>query len=456
MPWKIKPSGDKFQVVNADTGKVMGTHATRAEAEAQMKALYANVPESRKMVFTVKAVGDTYRWTAMSTVNAWDRDGEMVTRQATEMDVYRTKTYGDDSEVWLFHCKSLPRLGGAPDYRAVVDGVLVESGEFDRTPWATAIAKYIARHPEGTDGSGWAVSIGFPDTRRRIYETVRIRERSPLPQSRAAVPWTRFESEEVSKMALREDQRRAFETIVKDLADDDEARSILRTLLDAKDTAKALDDAGEQRKAVAEETKPAETQTAADVTKDAAVTNPGDATQTSHGPSGLNNQPGVEKAQKCPKCGKPAHPGKPCPDDEAAEGETKAVATDLDDQVIEAIGKATKDIAATIAETHRDAIAQEVNEAITKMMTIIQRQEERLAALEGVEKAVSERYETPRNVAIYQRVLKAASVDARTELTADDPLAKLATTKADESRADADDLEASGNSEVFRAAGLKK
>ncbi len=61
-------------------------------------------------------------------------------------------------------------------------------------------------------------------------------------------------------MALREDQRRAFETIVKDLADDDEAWSILRTILDAKDTAKALDDAGEQRKSVTEDAKPVESE----------------------------------------------------------------------------------------------------------------------------------------------------------------------------------------------------
>lgn len=47
MPWKIQKKGSRYCVVNADTGAVKGTHATKAEATDQMRALYANVPESR-------------------------------------------------------------------------------------------------------------------------------------------------------------------------------------------------------------------------------------------------------------------------------------------------------------------------------------------------------------------------------------------------------------------------
>jgi hypothetical protein len=46
MPWIIRREGSKFQVVAETTGRVVGTHATRSEAAAQVGALYANVPES--------------------------------------------------------------------------------------------------------------------------------------------------------------------------------------------------------------------------------------------------------------------------------------------------------------------------------------------------------------------------------------------------------------------------
>lgn len=46
MPYEVKPNGEKFEVVNKDNGKVMGSHASRAKAEAQMRALYANEPEA--------------------------------------------------------------------------------------------------------------------------------------------------------------------------------------------------------------------------------------------------------------------------------------------------------------------------------------------------------------------------------------------------------------------------
>ena len=50
MPYKIQKDGEKFQVVNADTGKVMGTHPDEAKAKAQMAALYANVEDAGKSI----------------------------------------------------------------------------------------------------------------------------------------------------------------------------------------------------------------------------------------------------------------------------------------------------------------------------------------------------------------------------------------------------------------------
>jgi hypothetical protein len=48
MPYKIVQHGDKFSVVAENTGRVAGTHPSKAKAQAQMAALYANEPEARK------------------------------------------------------------------------------------------------------------------------------------------------------------------------------------------------------------------------------------------------------------------------------------------------------------------------------------------------------------------------------------------------------------------------
>ena len=48
MPAKIRKQGKKYQVYNTDTGKVYGTHKSRAAALAQLRALYANVPDMKE------------------------------------------------------------------------------------------------------------------------------------------------------------------------------------------------------------------------------------------------------------------------------------------------------------------------------------------------------------------------------------------------------------------------
>lgn len=41
MPYNVRKKGASFQVIKPN-GKVMGTHKTRAAAERQRRALYAN------------------------------------------------------------------------------------------------------------------------------------------------------------------------------------------------------------------------------------------------------------------------------------------------------------------------------------------------------------------------------------------------------------------------------
>lgn len=48
MPYDIRRSGSKYEVVVQGTNRVVGTHPTRIAAERQQAALYANVPEARK------------------------------------------------------------------------------------------------------------------------------------------------------------------------------------------------------------------------------------------------------------------------------------------------------------------------------------------------------------------------------------------------------------------------
>lgn len=48
MPYGTRKRGDKYQTINTKTGRVFGTHPTKEKAMAQVKALYANVPDAKK------------------------------------------------------------------------------------------------------------------------------------------------------------------------------------------------------------------------------------------------------------------------------------------------------------------------------------------------------------------------------------------------------------------------
>ena len=48
MPWKVKKSGNKFQVTEKGTGKVVATHSNSKDADDQVKAMYANYNKPKK------------------------------------------------------------------------------------------------------------------------------------------------------------------------------------------------------------------------------------------------------------------------------------------------------------------------------------------------------------------------------------------------------------------------
>lgn len=61
MPYKIKKSGNKFQVIGSfkdHANHVYGTHETEGEARAQQKALYANTDIAEATNSAIKKVGD--------------------------------------------------------------------------------------------------------------------------------------------------------------------------------------------------------------------------------------------------------------------------------------------------------------------------------------------------------------------------------------------------------------
>lgn len=48
MPYSIRKSGNQFQVITTDTGKVHGTHPSMAQAKAQLSAMYVNAPPEKE------------------------------------------------------------------------------------------------------------------------------------------------------------------------------------------------------------------------------------------------------------------------------------------------------------------------------------------------------------------------------------------------------------------------
>lgn len=54
MPWDLRKQGDEYVVVKQGTDEVMGRHALRSDALAQMRALYANVNDAADGGFQIR------------------------------------------------------------------------------------------------------------------------------------------------------------------------------------------------------------------------------------------------------------------------------------------------------------------------------------------------------------------------------------------------------------------
>ena len=379
-----------------------------------------------------KQANGVYRWTAISSNNARDRDREIVSKRALEMDVHARKTYGDETQLRVYHVPYV--IGGAPDFAAVVDGHLVESGEFDDQPHAKAVAAYIASNPDGTDGSGWGTSIGFhgaPDE-NGVFNMIQIKERSVLPLSRAANPFTAFSSMEDKTMALTKQQREFLETMAADPA----ARDAAKAIIAATEQSKALDEDGVQRK---------ETTKAGPMSANPRPSGKGPA-NTASGTSPLaNTAPDAETAADAASSDEE---GEVTTADETATDEAdmsdgnptsvskkpgkKSLADFSLEDLVSAVDTHVKAVAdATLPESQ---IVKMITASFTEMAEALASQEARIKSLEMGEEIVTKQQETPR---MLLEKMFASKVNA---VGADDPVVKAAldAEKAAETEANAD------------------
>lgn len=318
------------------------------------------------MGLKVKEVGGVYYWIGTPTNNIVDREAETISLKALEEEVSRTD---DAGELWYSH---LPiRLGGAPDYRAIVDGFLFEMGRFDDTPLAQGVAKWIMDNPDSTDGSGWGMSHGFrgkPD-KDGVYHAIKIHERSMLPLSRAANPYTKFSTE---GLTMQEQTKKALDDLVKMLNGDPEALLALKGIVDTADKSKALDDEGVVRKAVS------------------------------------------------PKEDEECDPEEEM-DEEGKEGKKKPAEKSVSAEVV---AEPSDEVLEGIVAFVRDEIKSSEGgmiKALTDLSTALESIMDRLEAVERAEATVKQLTETPRSVAERMKALSAAR-SPETVVKADDPI----------------------------------
>lgn len=383
--------GHKVQLSNEDRKRAIS--AIRAKIEAmpdgpKKKHLLERLNSLKNAPVSLLSVTKTssggYRYNIRSSVNARDLDDEIVSEDALRGDVARTKLKKDTSELWFYHIPY--RLGGAPDWRGVVNGSLVETGEFDDNPVAKSIAEYLMRTPEGIDGSGWGISIGFKGIRNKngVYHYSEIKERSVLPLSHASNPYTAFRSMGVGKMALSKAQRAALEL----MKTDPDVQEAAQAILDAVSAGKALDEAGVERKS--RKSKSATKPAAKDV----------DEPETDENDTGEVDVD-IEDEEESPV------------DGNLSDDDLKAISQ----FVIEAIEKRI--------ERRVAKLTKEINEALTELVEVTKDYQDRIDALEEQDEEARELYEQPRHSKTYERLVALSASDSdETELDDDDELSQ--------------------------------
>jgi len=187
MPYKIVEDGDKFCVhkVNADDslGELVKCHDTKDDAEAHLRALYANVEDAKKghiqPFVTLKQTDGALRWILFSSSSYEDRDGEIISQKALEEDTERMNRTGQFGTLDWWHT---PIVLGDCDFSAMHGRISVESGTFRDQD----IGEAIARAAKSLGASRTFLHpITQPDA-HRVYHNIRTVSRAILPAEYAS------------------------------------------------------------------------------------------------------------------------------------------------------------------------------------------------------------------------------------------------------------------------------
>lgn len=183
---------DKLSEIVDSLRSMMGWATYEDEEEADdVKSLadLAYLDGSSFAVFKDKATGID-RWLSFSSNGFKDREKEIVATDALEKVVAKADESGARGELRLWHT---PQAAiGDCDFQAIQGRFLIESGTFKDTELARRAKAYFAKADERL-----GTSIGFQHPLDafdgEVYrEVTRIVERSVLPHSFAANPWTSF------------------------------------------------------------------------------------------------------------------------------------------------------------------------------------------------------------------------------------------------------------------------
>lgn len=179
-------------------------------AECKASALDFGHEAQGFKVYTDKA--GKLRWVAWSTNAFEDRDGEIFSTKALESEVARTDAEwpADQRGLWFWHVPG--SQFGTTDWRGVVGRMLVETGTFDDNSRGQKAAAYLQAHPAEYSRMSHGYRYRRDDREDGVYDWLEIQERSVLPGSAAANPWTQFRSQEV-EMALTKEKRAGLEAL---------------------------------------------------------------------------------------------------------------------------------------------------------------------------------------------------------------------------------------------------
>lgn len=171
MPFGKRKQGNKFQVINTETGDVKGTHDNEVDADKQLAALHANDADKDKghMDIITKAVNATIEDTSASdeefpgtfsvelSNESLDRDGDTLKADEWETPLPQQITFVND------HTHKMASVVGSATPE-LVDGKIMCRGTWAKTQNAQETRKVIPHVPY--------VSVAFREKRDQKAGTV--------------------------------------------------------------------------------------------------------------------------------------------------------------------------------------------------------------------------------------------------------------------------------------------